>query len=119
MPQATIPLTAWEQAGIVCLFAALIWMIVWYNGRQDGTRRKAEDNRTRTFMDFIEKRDRDWQNFLREVRETDCQRHDATQAVLEKLTNLIVEHAEEARKDAGEIKTAIAEIKKPARAPKP
>jgi hypothetical protein len=101
-----IPTPAWEQAVFVVLF--VVFVILWI--REDVKRRKAEaerdrmmrqheiaiqaqaDQRNRELMSFIERRDTEWQGFLRQTRDEDCTRHNGTTEILNKLADLMAEH---------------------------
>ena len=115
-----IPLTAWQQAAIVCLFIVLVILLLNWFSKQ-----------SKNWQDFIDKSNEKWREFNREQREeNNCAMNDVKGSLqdLTTVTQALVSEVKEMRSDTSVFMGGFAEhdmqtreilnaIKKPA--PKP
>jgi len=115
-----IPLTAWQQAAIVCLFIVLVILLLNWFSKQ-----------SKNWQDFIDRSNEKWREFNREQREeNNCAMNDVKGSLqdLTTVTQALVSEVKEMRSDTSVFMGGFAEhdmqtreilnaIKKPA--PKP
>ena len=115
-----IPLTAWQQAAVVCLFIVLVILLLNWFSKQ-----------SKNWQDFIDKSNEKWREFNREQREeNNCAMNDVKGSLqdLTTVTQALVSEVKEMRSDTsvimgeihaydGKMNEILAEVKKPA--PKP
>ena len=115
-----IPLTAWQQAAVVCLFIVLVILLLNWFSKQ-----------SKNWQDFIDKSNEKWREFNREQREeNNCAMNDVKGSLqdLTTVTQALVGEVKEMRSDTsvimgeihaydGKMNEILAEVKKPA--PKP
>jgi len=120
-----IPLTAWQQAAIVCLFIVLVILLLNWFSKQ-----------SKNWQDFIDRSNEKWREFNREQREeNNCAMNDVKGSLqdLTTVTQALVSEVKEMRSDASmflgafnqhdlQAREILNEVKKPAsrsRAKKP
>ena len=108
-----IPLTAWQQAAVVCLFIVLVILLLNWFSKQ-----------SKNWQDFIDKSNEKWREFNREQREeNNCAMADVNASLsnLTKTTGDLARSVEEMRDDIkahdAQAKEILAIVQKPA--PKP
>jgi len=69
-----IPFTAWQQAVFVALFIFMVLGLLYWFSRQQSV-----------WQTFIQKRDEQWQGFLRDLRHADSETNTKLANVIEKL----------------------------------
>jgi len=119
------PLTAWQQAAIVCLFIVLVILLLNWFSKQ-----------SKNWQDFIDRSNEKWREFNREQREeNNCAMNDVKGSLqdLTTVTQALVSEVKEMRSDASmflgafnqhdlQAREILNEVKKPAsrsRAKKP
>jgi len=120
-----IPLTAWQQAAVVCLFIVLVILLLNWFSKQ-----------SKNWQDFIDKSNEKWREFNREQREeNNCAMNDVKGSLqdLTTVTQALVSEVKEMRSDTSmflgafnqhdlQAREILNEVKKPAsrsRAKKP
>jgi len=120
-----IPLTAWQQAAIVCLFIVLVILLLNWFSKQ-----------SKNWQDFIDKSNEKWREFNREQREeNNCAMNDVKGSLqdLTTVTQALVSEVKEMRSDTSvflgsfaqhdlQAREILMEVKKPvsrSRAKKP
>ncbi len=113
-----IPLTAWQQAAVVCLFIVLVILLLNWFSKQ-----------SKNWQDFIDKSNEKWREFNREQREeNNCAMADVNASLsnLTKTTGDLARSVEEMRTDiqahdaqAKEILALVAKAAPKPRAKKP
>ena len=120
-----IPLTAWQQAAIVCLFIVLVILLLNWFSKQ-----------SKNWQDFIDRSNEKWREFNREQREeNNCAMNDVKGSLqdLTTVTQALVSEVKEMRSDTSvflgsfaqhdlQAREILNEVKKPAsksRAKKP
>ena len=108
-----IPITAWQQAAVVCLFIVLVILLLNWFSKQ-----------SKNWQDFIDKSNEKWREFNREQREeNNCAMADVNASLsnLTKTTGDLARSVEEMRTDIqahdAQAKEILALVQKPA--PKP
>ena len=108
-----IPLTAWQQAAVVCLFIVLVILLLNWFSKQ-----------SKNWQDFIDRSNEKWREFNREQREeNNCAMADVNASLsnLTKTTGDLARSVEEMRTDIqahdAQAKEILALVAKPA--PKP
>ena len=84
----TVPLTTWEQAGIIVLFCILILAVL--GGLYVFIRSVLKQ-----FTDFISTRDEQWQKYFEDRERSFRARNEEVVKVLQELVNKFQEHAQE------------------------
>lgn len=103
-----IPLTAWQQGGMVVLFALVVFVLLRYFASQQ-----------KSWQDFICKRDDQWQSWLNNRdRDHNAQLSEVTTA-LKSIATMLEEHDDKSdRHIEAEARRAAADEPKTARRPK-
>ena len=109
-----IPLTAWQQAAVVCLFIVLVILLLNWFSKQ-----------SKNWQDFIDRSNEKWREFNREQREeNNCAMGDVEKSLkdLTQVTGKLVQTMDELRSDIyhqhnNQVKEIAALVQKPA--PKP
>ena len=108
-----IPLTAWQQAAVVCLFIVLVILLLNWFSKQ-----------SKNWQDFIDKSNEKWREFNKEQREeNNCAMADVNASLsnLTRTTGDLARSVEEMRSDIHahdiQAKEILALVQKPA--PKP
>ena len=86
-----IPLTAWQQAAVVCLFIVLVILLLNWFSKQ-----------SKNWQDFIDKSNEKWREFNREQREeNNCAMNDVKGSLqdLTTVTQALVSEVKEMRSD--------------------
>ena len=109
-----IPLTAWQQAAVVCLFIVLVILLLNWFSKQ-----------SKNWQDFIDKSNEKWREFNREQREeNNCAMADVNASLsnLTKTTGDLARSVEEMRTDIqahdAQAKEILALVQKPAAKPR-
>ena len=109
-----IPLTAWQQAAVVCLFIVLVILLLHWFSKQ-----------SKNWQDFIDKSNEKWREFNREQREeNNCAMADVNASLsnLTKTTGDLARSVEEMRTDIqahdAQAKEILALVQKPAAKPR-
>ena len=87
-----IPLTAWQQAAVVCLFIVLVILLLNWFSKQ-----------SKNWQDFIDKSNEKWREFNREQRETNLASMNCVEGSLKDLTTVtqgLVSEVREMRDDS-------------------
>ena len=112
-----IPLTAWQQAAVVCLFIVLVILLLNWFSKQ-----------SKNWQDFIDKSNEKWREFNREQREeNNCAMNDVKGSLqdLTTVTQALVSEVKEMRSDTSmflgafnqhdlQAREILNEVKKPA-----
>jgi len=109
-----IPLTAWQQAAVVCLFIVLVILLLNWFSKQ-----------SKNWQDFIDKSNEKWREFNREQREeNNCAMADVNASLsnLTRTTGDLARSVEEMRSDIQahdkQAKEILDLVKKPAAKPR-
>ena len=109
-----IPLTAWQQAAVVCLFIVLVILLLNWFSKQ-----------SKNWQDFIDRSNEKWREFNREQREeNNCAMADVNASLsnLTKTTGDLARSVEEMRTDIqahdAQAKEILALVQKPAAKPR-
>jgi len=112
-----IPLTAWQQAAVVCLFVVLVILLLNWFSKQ-----------SKNWQDFIDRSNEKWREFNREQREeNNCAMNDVKGSLqdLTTVTQALVNEVKEMRSDTSvflgsfaqhdlQAREILNEVKKPA-----
>lgn len=95
---ATLPITAWEQAAVVCLFTVMAGGLLGWTDRQLQNIRRQQKDQQAEWQNFIDNENTKWQNFIRDerlvsagARKEDREKLDELTQALTHLTELIIE----------------------------
>lgn len=111
-----IPLTAWQQAAVVCLFIVLVILLLNWFSKQ-----------SKNWQDFIDRSNEKWREFNREQREeNNCAMNDVKGSLqdLTTVTQALVSEVKEMRSDTSvflgsfaqhdlQVREILNEVKKP------
>lgn len=122
-----IPLTAWEQAGIIIIFGIFILVFLYLIYRIAKEIKPIVSETNKSFQDFIIARDKQWQEYLSDLRRDDreeqrtrdktfSERNSHVVEALERLAEKLSEHDKCTRSALEEISNGIS---KPTTRPRP